>query len=74
MNSNKYELRRVPIDIYGERKELFEMFMTYFDVDLDNCTMTHADWIEHVVMALTDDSYLERMMVLFQDYEDERSA
>ena len=57
-----------------DKQKLFEMFETYFDVDLDNCTMTHEDWIRHIVEALTDDKYLEKMMVCFQAYEDERNA
>jgi hypothetical protein len=42
-----------------DEQKLFSMFETYFDVDLDNCTMTHEDWIRHFVEALTDDKYLE---------------
>ena len=57
-----------------DKQALFEMFETYFDVDLDNCLMTHEDWIRHIVEALTDDKYLEKMMVDFQEYEDERNA
>jgi len=57
-----------------DKQKLFEMFETYFDVDLDNCTMTHEAWIRHIVEALTDDKYLEKMMVSFQEYEDERNA
>ena len=57
-----------------DEQKLFSMFETYFDVDLDNCTMTHEAWIRHIVEALTDDKYLEKMMVSFQEYEDERNA
>jgi len=57
-----------------QQQALFEMFETYFDVDLDNCTMTHEAWIRHIVLALSDDKYLEKMMVCFQAYEDERNA
>jgi hypothetical protein len=57
-----------------DKQKLFEMFETYFDVDLDNCTMTHEDWIRHIVEALTDDKYLEKMMGSFQEDEDERNA
>lgn len=57
-----------------DKQALFEMFETYFDVDLDNCTMTHEAWIRHLVEALTDDKYLEKMVVCFQEYEDERNA
>lgn len=57
-----------------DEQKLFSMFETYFDVDLGNCTMTHEDWIRHIVEALTDDKYLEKMMVSFQEYKDERNA
>ena len=57
-----------------DEQKLFSMFETYFDVDLDNCTMTHEAWIRHIVLALSDDKYLEKMMVCFQAYEDERNA
>jgi hypothetical protein len=57
-----------------DEQKLFSMFETYFDVDLDNCTMSHEAWIRHIVLALSDDKYLEKMMVSFQAYEDERNA
>ena len=43
-----------------QKHKLFEMFVTYYDVDLDNCFMTHEDWIINIVDALTDDKYLEK--------------
>ena len=42
-----------------QKHKLFEMFVTYYDVDLDNCFMTHEDWIINIVDALTDDKYAE---------------
>ena len=49
-----------------QKQKLFEMFVTYYDVGLDNCFMTHEDWISNIVDALTDDKYLEKMMVFFK--------
>jgi hypothetical protein len=36
--------------------------------------MTHEDWIRNIVEALTDDNYLDKMLVFFKEYEDERNA
>ena len=57
-----------------QKHKLFEMFVTYYDVDLDNCFMTHEDWIINIVDALTDDKYLEKMMVFFKEYAEEREC
>ena len=57
-----------------QQQKLFQMFETYYDVDLDNCLMTHEDWIRNIVEALTDDNYLDKMMVFFKEYEAERNA
>ena len=57
-----------------QQQKLFQMFETYYDVDLDNCSMTHEDWITNIVDALTDDKYLEKMMVFFKEYAEEREC
>ena len=57
-----------------QQQKLFQMFETYYDVDLDNCFMTHEDWIINIVDALTDDKYLEKMMVFFKEYAEEREC
>ena len=51
-----------------KKQEIFDTIEGYYDVDLDNCTMTHEDWIKQIVEALTDDKYLEKMIVLFHEY------
>ena len=35
---------------------------------------THEDWISNIVDALTDDKYLEKMMVFFKEYAEEREC
>jgi hypothetical protein len=57
-----------------QQQKLFQMFETYYDVGLDNCFMTHEDWIINIVDALTDDKYLEKMMVFFKEYAEEREC
>ena len=40
------------------KQEIIDNLTYYYEVDLDNCLMTHKDWIEQVANALTDRDYL----------------
>jgi hypothetical protein len=54
-----------------EQQKLFAQFERYFDVDVENCTMTHTDWILNVVQALTDNDYGQTMQKLFKEQAEE---
>jgi hypothetical protein len=40
------------------KTDLTADLMRYYEVDLNNCTMTNEQWITEVVEALTDKDYL----------------
>jgi len=57
-----------------EKHEIFNMIERYYDVDLDNCTMTHKDWINEIVTALTDYRYIDKFKLMSEEYNKEMSA
>jgi len=57
-----------------EKQEIFNMIERYYDVDLDNCTMTHEDWINEIVTALTDYRYIDKFKLMLEEYNKEMSA
>tara|TARA_R110000765_G_scaffold361358_1_gene451551 strand:- start:609 stop:785 length:177 start_codon:yes stop_codon:yes gene_type:complete len=44
----------------------------YYEVDLDNCLMTHKDWIKQIADALTDKDYLSKLKKEIEEYKNER--
>ena len=56
------------------QKELKEIFTHYFEVDLDNCTMTTQDWIDELAQALSDKDYLKKFLREYAEYLDEINA
>jgi len=57
-----------------EKHEIFNMIERYYDVDLDNCTMSHEAWINEIVKALTDYRYIDKFKLLYEEYNKEMSA
>jgi hypothetical protein len=49
-------------------QEIIDMFTHFYEVDMQNCLMTHADWIEEVAKALTDKEYLNKMRAEYKTY------
>ena len=54
------------------KQEIIDNLTYYYEVDLDNCLMTHKDWIEQVANALTDRDYLCDFRKEFNQYKEER--
>lgn len=54
-------------------QEIINDLTFYYEVDLDNCTMTHQEWIKVVARALTDKNYLSELMEEIKQYKAERS-
>jgi hypothetical protein len=57
-----------------EKDEIIEMFKHYYETDLDNCVMTHEEWIDEVAEALTNPNYLKEFKKKYNDYKQEINA
>ena len=44
----------------------------YYELDLENCLMTNADWIVELSKALTDKKYLKKFNKEYAIYLEER--
>ena len=47
--------------------------MRYYEVDINNCTMTNEQWIAEVVEALTDKDYLNNFNTELELYNNLRN-
>tara|TARA_R110001632_G_scaffold26526_1_gene71675 strand:+ start:949 stop:1143 length:195 start_codon:yes stop_codon:yes gene_type:complete len=55
-------------------KKIIADLIYYYEVDIDNCLMTHKDWIKEIANALTDKEYLSKLKEEVKEYKDERNA
>lgn len=55
-----------------KKEEIIAELIYYYEVDLNNCTMTHKDWIEEIAKALTDKDYLDTLKKEIEQYHKER--
>ena len=39
---------------YNAKEKIISDLIYYYEVDIDNCLMTHKDWIKEIANALTD--------------------
>ncbi len=44
----------------------------FYELDLDNCIMSHKQWIEELAKALTDPDYLSNFLKDYKGYLEER--
>jgi len=53
--------------------KLKESLIRYYEVDLNNCQMTHKMWIEQLAKCmLNSEDYVKEFIEQLKDYEDER--
>ena len=52
--------------------EVIQLMTHMFELDIDNCTMTHSQWIAEVAEALTDKNYLSDLVKEYRVYLSER--
>ncbi len=58
-----------------KENEIQELLRWYYDVDLDNCCMSHDRWIEELSKAIANPSkYVEQLKEELKSYENERNA
>ena len=53
-------------------KSLKEKLTHYYEVDLDNCKMTHDDWIGDLANAILDPEYYNRFIKEYNKYRGDR--
>lgn len=57
-----------------EVNDLIEKLTHYYEVDLDNCKMTHDDWIGDLANAMLDPEYYNRFIKEYNKYCKERES
>lgn len=50
------------------KSEIIGMLTHYYELDLDNCEMSHESWINVVSEALTNPDYLEELKKEYAEY------
>lgn len=41
----------------------------YFEIDLNNCEMTHKDWINEITLLITSDEYKYELLNEINEYK-----
>jgi HD superfamily phosphohydrolase len=49
-------------------ESLIEMFKHYYEIDLNNCVMSHERWIEELVKAMKHENYLDEFLEAYDEY------
>jgi hypothetical protein len=47
---------------------LIEQLKTFYEVDIDNCNMTHEDWICEIAKAMSDPNYEQKFHKYYNEY------
>jgi hypothetical protein len=50
-------------------KELIEKLMAYYEVDLNNCEMSHEMWIEELAKCMLTEGYKESFLEQYNEYQ-----
>jgi len=48
--------------------KLIEKLIHYYEVDIDNCKMSHRMWIEELATAMSDKNYKDNFLKEHKDY------
>lgn len=48
--------------------KLIEKLIHYYEVDIDNCKMSHRMWIEELAKAMSDKNYKDNFLKKHKDY------
>lgn len=56
------------------KEEIIGMLTHYYEIDLENCLVTHEMWVEEIAEALTNKNYLASMVKEYEEYCDEINA
>jgi|TARA_R110000764_G_scaffold82273_1_gene162482 hypothetical protein len=52
--------------------EVIELMTHMFELDIDNCTLTHSQWVAEIAEALTNKNYLSDLVKEYKIYLEER--
>ncbi len=52
----------------SNRIKLVEKLIHYYEVDIDNCKMSHEMWIEELAKAMSDKNYKDNFLKEHKDY------
>ena len=50
-------------------EELIERLEHYYEIDLDNCNMSHKDWIQELAKAMYYSNYKESFIEQHEEYK-----
>ena len=55
-----------------ETGEIIDLISHLYETDIDNCIMSHSQWVIEVANALTDKKYLSNLVIEYKVYLEER--
>ena len=56
--------------IKAEYKNVLSMLTNLYEIDIDNCVMTHKQWINQIAMALTYKDYYNELVSDYKEYRE----
>tara|TARA_R110000744_G_scaffold6245_1_gene22038 strand:- start:148 stop:492 length:345 start_codon:yes stop_codon:yes gene_type:complete len=56
--------------IKAEYKNVLSMLTNLYEIDIDNCVMTHKQWINQIAMALTHKDYYNELVSDYKEYRE----
>ena len=66
------------MEVNTKTKKIYDLrdkLIRYYEVDLDNCNMTHEMWIKELVECMINsDNYVKDFNLNLKQYDDERNA
>tara|TARA_R110000803_G_scaffold133748_2_gene200913 strand:+ start:7018 stop:7266 length:249 start_codon:yes stop_codon:yes gene_type:complete len=65
----------IPEPYKSKKVELIEQLKHYYETDLDNCVMTHEQWIDVLAQAMTNPMYSNKIFAIeYSQYLKERES
>jgi len=55
------------------KQEIIEILKHFYELDLDNCVMSHEQWINEVAEAATEPDYINKKIKEHKEYLAERN-
>ena len=51
-----------------KQNEILETIIHLYEIDIDNCLMSHKDWAIELSKALTNSNYLKELIKEYKEY------
>ena len=78
-NERGYEIRicavpheKNPDNINAYKRILASQLSHFYELDLDNCTMSHKNWIDEITSAMYDEDFYLNFQKEYSQYKKER--